>query len=41
MANDNIFKQLGRLFRGNVIIRKTDDDFCVIKMSIEKNPPLV
>ena len=31
MANDNIFKQLGRLFRGNVVIRKTDDDKLVVK----------
>ena len=31
MANDNIFKQLGKLFRGNVIIRKTDDDKLVVK----------
>ena len=28
---DNIFKQLGRLFRSNVIIRKTDDDRLVVK----------
>ena len=28
---DNIFKQLGRLFRSNIIIRKTDDDKLVVK----------
>ena len=31
MANDNIFKQLGKLFRGSVVIRKTDDDKLVVK----------
>ena len=28
---DNVFKQLGRLFRSNIIIRKTDDDRLIVK----------
>ena len=28
---DNIFRQLGKLFRSNIVIRKTDDDRLVVK----------
>jgi len=28
---DNIFRQLGKLFRSNIVIRKTDDDKLVVK----------
>ncbi len=28
---DNIFKQLGRLFRSNIVVRKTDNNRLVVK----------
>tara|TARA_Y100000310_G_scaffold129595_1_gene128738 strand:- start:1627 stop:3477 length:1851 start_codon:yes stop_codon:yes gene_type:complete len=31
MANNNVFKRLGQLFRSNIIIRKTDDNKLVVK----------
>ena len=31
MANENIFNKLGRLFKSNIIIRKTDDNRLVVK----------
>ena len=31
MANENIFRRLSKLFKNNIIIRKTDDNKLVIK----------
>ena len=31
MANENIFNRLSKLFKGNIIIRKTDDNRLVVK----------
>ena len=31
MAKENVFKRLGRLFRSNIVVRKTDDNRLVVK----------